>query len=169
MDVEEMTATTPPPLPDPNPLASASAPTWFAQLREWEQPWRRKVIATLLPLLSPPAAAKLRKTAEQADETWQDLAAIDLDTLSDTDLRPARIYVGLGFVGFAALLLTLLMLYSHSLRPDLILADQIRQYWYPYIFSVCLGVAGMFMLGREAMRPSDSLDALDAADDRRDR
>lgn len=167
MDVEEMTATTPLPLPDP--LASPPAPTRLAKLREWEQPWRRKAIATLLPLLPPPAAAKLRKTAEQADETWQDLAVIDLDTLSDADLRPARIYVGLGFVGFAALMLTLLMLHYHSLRPDLILADQIRQYWYPYIFFVCLGVAGMFMLGREAMRPSDPLDALDADDDRRDR
>ncbi|WP_448570933.1 hypothetical protein, partial [Trichothermofontia sp.] len=112
-----------------------------------------------LPLLPPAPAAKLRKGAELADAAWEDLAEIDLATLTDMDFRPARIYVGLGFVGFAALMLTLLMLYYHSLRPDLILVDQIRQYWYPYIFFVCFGVAGMFMLGREAMRPPVDLEA----------
>ncbi|WP_448562867.1 hypothetical protein [Trichothermofontia sp.] len=163
MEVEDMTAATTPSPPDPHLLASSPAPTLLAQLRQWEQPWRRKAIATLLPLLSLPAAAKLRKTAEQADEAWQELAMIDLDALSDADLRPARIYVGLGFVGFAALMLTLLMLYYHSLCPDLILADQIRQYWYPYIFFVGFGVAGMFMLGREAMRPPALLEEWDGS------
>lgn len=146
-----MAAKTPPTLPTPTP--SPPVPTLLARLQAREQPWRRKTIATLLPLLPATTAAKLRKMAELADEAWQELAAIDLDSLTDVDFRPARIYVGLGFVGFAALMLTLLMLYYHSLRPDLILVDQIRQYWYPYIFFVCFGVAGMFMLGREAMRP----------------
>lgn len=153
MEVEKTTSETPPTLPTPTPLASPPAPTLLAQLQIREHPWRHKTIATLLPLLPPATAAKLRKTTERADDAWQELAAIDLNTLTDGDFRPARIYVGLGFVGFAALMLTLLMLYYHSLRPDLILADQIRQYWYPYIFFVCFGVAGMFMLGREAMRP----------------
>jgi len=153
MGIEDTTSATPLATLAQPPEPVIPPPTRLARLRDREQPWRQKTIATLLPLLPPATAAKLRKTAELADESWQDLAAIDLDTLTDADFRPARIYVGLGFVGFGALMLTLLMLYYHSLRPDLILADQIRQYWYPYIFFVCFGVAGMFMLGREAMRP----------------
>ena len=40
----------------------------------------------------------------------------------------------------------------YTLHPELSTVEQIGKYWYEYIWFVSLGVAGMFILGREAMR-----------------
>lgn len=88
-----------------------------------------------------------------ADDTLNELAEIDIDQISDWELRPVRIRVGLGFVGFGALMLLLLLLYLNTLHPELSSIEQVGRYWYQYIWFVNLGVAGMFILGREAMRP----------------
>lgn len=55
-------------------------------------------------------------------------------------------------MGFGALTLAILTLYLYSLHPELSTTEQVRNYWHQYICLVSLGVAGMFMLGREAMR-----------------
>ncbi|MGH8001418.1 MAG: hypothetical protein ACREPR_18845, partial [Brasilonema sp.] len=87
-----------------------------------------------------------------AEDSLQDLAEIDLDKISDWELQPARIRVGLSFVGFGALMIVVLLLYLNTLHPELSTVQQISKYWYQYVWFVCLGVAGMFVLGREAMR-----------------
>ncbi|WP_219904706.1 hypothetical protein [Stenomitos frigidus] len=63
--------------------------------------------------------------------------------------------MGLIFTGFGALAMVLLLLYLSALHPELSPVQQMSQYWYQYIWFVGLGVAGLFMLGREAMRPLD--------------
>ncbi|MCS6813225.1 MAG: hypothetical protein NZ772_06600, partial [Cyanobacteria bacterium] len=74
-------------------------------------------------------------------------AEIDLKRIDDLALRPARIFVGLTFVGMSALMILLLLIYMGTLHPTL------GHYsWYAYVWFVSLGVAGMVMLGREAMR-----------------
>lgn len=78
---------------------------------------------------------------------------IDRQSISDAELQPARIYIGLTFVGFSALSLMLVLLHSRTMYSGLTSLQQIQRYWEPYITFVCMGVAGMMMLGREAMRP----------------
>jgi hypothetical protein len=67
-------------------------------------------------------------------------------------LQPARINIGLTFVGFAALMILVLLLYINTLDPQLNTVEQIRKYWYQYVWFVSLGVTGMFLLGREVIR-----------------
>ena len=124
-------------------------------LRDTEGLLRRKTLATLTPVLPPPVASSLQDASEVADESLNQLAEIDLDEISDEELKPARILIGLTFSGFGALFLVLLLLYLYLLHPELSPAEQVREYWYQYIWFVCLGVAGMMMLGREAMRPKN--------------
>jgi hypothetical protein len=81
------------------------------------------------------------------------LTKIDRQRITDLEMQPARIQTGLLFVGFSALLLMWLLLHSHTIHPGLTSVQQIQRYWEPYITFVCMGVAGMMMLGREAMRP----------------
>jgi cytosine/uracil/thiamine/allantoin permease len=95
----------------------------------------------------------LQVASTVADESLKELAEIDLEEISDFELRPARIFIGLSFVGFGALIVLVLVLYLNTLHPELNTVGQIRQYWYQYIWFVSLGIAGMFLLGREAMRP----------------
>ena len=80
------------------------------------------------------------------------LTAINLGDIDDQDLRPARIQVGLAFVGFGALMLIFLLLYLNNQQPDLTAAERIQHHWYEYVWFLGLGVAGLFMLGRESMR-----------------
>ena len=122
-------------------------------LRDTEALLRRPTVATLSPILPPKLSNKFQATSSLADDSFKELAEIDLDTISDFELRPVRIRVGLSFVGFGALMILVLLLYLNTLHPELSTSEQIRQYWYQYIWFVSLGVAGMFMLGREAMRP----------------
>ena len=124
-------------------------------LRDTEGLLRRKTLATLTPVLPPPVATSFQNASKVADESLNQLAEIDLDEISDEELKPARILIGLTFSGFGALFLVLLLLYLDLLHPELSPAEQVREYWYQYIWFVCLGVAGMMMLGREAMRPKN--------------
>ncbi|QSJ20501.1 hypothetical protein JYQ62_18480 [Nostoc sp. UHCC 0702] len=122
-------------------------------LRNTEALLRRPTVATLTPILPPELRQKLQVASTLADNSLNELAEIDIEQISDFELRPARICVGLSFVGFAALMILVLLLYLHTLHAELSTVEQIRHFWYQYVWFVCLGVAGMFILGREAMRP----------------
>jgi hypothetical protein len=146
--------------------ANASTPTdniEFAQptttrkplelLRDTEALLRRPTVAKLSLILPPKLSNRFQATSSLADDSFKELAEIDLNTISDFELRPARILVGLSLVGFGALMILVLLLYLNTLHPKTSTVVQIRQYWYQYIWFVCLGITGMFILGREAMRP----------------
>jgi hypothetical protein len=122
-------------------------------LRDTEALLRRPTVATLTPILPSKLSNRLQVASTVADDSLRELAEIDLQQISDFELQPIRIRVGLSFVGFAALMILLLLLYLHTLHPKLNTVEQLRQYWYQYAWCVSLGVAGMFILGREAMRP----------------
>lgn len=122
-------------------------------LRDTEALLRRPTVATLSLILPPKLSNRFQASSSLADDSFKELAEIDLDSISDFELRPARILVGLSFVGFGALMILMLLLYLNTLHPQLNTVEQIRQYWYQYVWFVSLGVTGMFLLGREAMRP----------------
>ncbi len=122
-------------------------------LRDTEALLRRPTINAIAPILPSEINKRLSTASVVADDTLNELAQIDIDEISDWELRPARIYVGLGFVGFGALTVIILLLYLSTLHPELSATEQVGKYWYQYIWFVNLGVAGMFLLGREAMRP----------------
>ncbi|MBD2167237.1 hypothetical protein H6G04_22865 [Calothrix membranacea FACHB-236] len=122
-------------------------------LRDTEALLRRPTVESLAPILPPKLSSKLQTVSSLADKSLKELAEIDLDEIGDFDLRPARIHVGLSFVGFAALMTVILLLHFSTLHLELRTVEQMRQYWYQYVWFVCLGVAGLFVLGREAMRP----------------
>lgn len=121
-------------------------------LRDTEALLRRKTVETLVPILPRNLGTNLQKTSLIAKNSLQQLAKINLEQITDDDLQSARIIIGLTFVGFGALTLAILTLYLYSLHPELSTTEQVRNYWHQYIWLVSLGVAGMFMLGREAMR-----------------
>lgn len=121
-------------------------------LRDTEALLRRKTVTTLVPVLPSPLRYRLQQASEIADESLYELAEIDIERINDTELQPARILIGLSFVGFGALFTAFMLLYLSTLHPELNSAAQIRRYWYFYVWFVCLGVAGLFVLGREAMR-----------------
>ncbi len=124
-------------------------------LRDTERSLRLKTMETLVPLLPEQVATNLAEVSDVAEESLNKLADIDLDEVSSQDLRPARILMGLLFIAFGALAMTFLLLYLYTLHPEMDAAEQMRQYWYQYVWFVCLGVAGLFMVGREAMRSKD--------------
>lgn len=135
---------------EPNVIESDRSPVEI--LRDTEALLRRKTVATLVPILPQNLGTNLEKTSLVAENSLQQLAKIDLEQITDEDLQPARIIAGLTFIGFGALTLAILTLYLYSLHPELSTIEQVRNYWHQYIWLVSLGVAGMFMLGREAMR-----------------
>ncbi|MBD2533646.1 hypothetical protein H6G97_30485 [Nostoc flagelliforme FACHB-838] len=122
-------------------------------LRDTEALLRRPTVATLSPILPPKLSNRFQATSSLADDSFKKLAEIDLDSISDFELRPVRIFVGLSFVGFGALMILLLLLYLNTLHPKVNTVEQIQLYWYQYVWFVSLGITGMFILGREAMRP----------------
>ncbi|MDZ7963106.1 MAG: hypothetical protein RMY34_35505 [Aulosira sp. DedQUE10] len=122
-------------------------------LRDTEALLRRPAVESLVPILPPKLSNKLQTASSLAEESLKKLAEIDLEEIGDFDLRPARIRVGLSFVGFGALMILVLLLHLNTLHLEFRTVEQIRQYWYEYVWFVCLGVAGLFILGREAMRP----------------
>jgi hypothetical protein len=129
-------------------------------LRDTEAALRRATVATIVPILSPKLSKKIQATSSLAENSLNQLAEINLEEVTDFDLRPARIQVGLSFVGFGALMILVLLLYLNTLHPKVSTIEQIRQYWYQYVWFVSLGVAGMFILGREAMRPMPKIPKL---------
>lgn len=138
----------------PETIEFASGPSRkpLELLRDTEALLRCKTVETLVPVLPPDVANSLQKTSAVAEDSLNQLVEIELDGISDFELQPARIIIGLSFVGFGALAIALLILYLYTLHPELSTVEQIGKYWYEYIWFVSLGVAGMFILGREAMR-----------------
>lgn len=122
-------------------------------LRDTEALLRRPTVATLVPILPPKLSKNFQAASFVAEDSLKELAEVDIENISDLELRPARIKIGLSFVGFGALMILVLLLYLNTLHPELGAVEQIGRYWYQYIWFVCFGVAGMFILGREAMRP----------------
>jgi hypothetical protein len=122
-------------------------------LRDTERSLRVKTVSTLAPILPTAAAMTLGEASQVADESLQMLAQIDLDEITDADLQPARIAIGLTFTGFGSLMMVFLWLYLSSLHPELGAIDQIGHHWYEYVWFVSLGVTGLAVLAREAMRP----------------
>ena len=113
---------------------------------------RRWVVRTMSPLLPPEVGADLQDTSLLAEESLQELAAIKVEEVSDRELQSPRILISLTFIGFSGLLISFLLLYLSTTHPHLSLKQQIGYYWYQYIFSVCLGVTGLLLLGREVIR-----------------
>ena len=152
MDLEP--EVTPTPTSQATEFAELPARKPLKLLRDTEALLRRQTVETLTPILPAPMVTRLQDASSVAEESLHQLAEIDLDEISDEELRPARILVGLTFVGFGALAILLLLLYLTAMHPELSPSEAMRKYWYEYVWFVCLGVAGMFILGREAMRPS---------------
>lgn len=121
-------------------------------LRDTEALLRRPAVAALVPVLPPKIARNVKTASSVAEDSLREVAKIDLETISDVELRSPRIQVGLSFVGFGALMTLVLLLYLNTLHPELNTVQQVARYWYQYVWFVCLGVAGLFILGREAMR-----------------
>jgi len=122
---------------------------------------RRRVVQTMYPLLPPEVAADLQDTSLLAEESLQELATINVEEVSDRELQSPRILISLTFIGFSALLISFLLLYLSTTNPHLSLKQQIADYWYQYIFSVCLGVTGLLLFGREVMRQDQNQDLED--------
>ena len=122
-------------------------------LRDSERSLRLKVVDTLTPALPETIAARLGNVSGVAEESLNRLAQIDLTDLNPAELQPARITAGLVLIAIGSLASAFLLLYLYTLQPHLSAGEQVRHYWYQYVWFVCLGVAGLFMVGREAMRP----------------
>jgi hypothetical protein len=121
--------------------------------RDVERSLRIKTVETLTPLLPEPVAANLGEVSIMAETALNELSEIDLGSISDDELKPARVQVGLLLMGFSSLAMSFLLLYLYAMHPEMNAIAQIQHHWYQYIWFVCLGITGLFMLGREAMRP----------------
>lgn len=161
--------------PQGTPPASAQAPE-FAEptprkplvlLRDTERSLRIKMVETVSPVLPEKVAINLGEASIVADEALEQLSAIDLDTITPEDLKPARIQIGMLFVGFGALAMAFLLMFQYILHPEMSVAVQVHHYWHQYIWFVCLGISGLFMMGREAMRPLEFPEEFEEPDDRR--
>ncbi len=124
-------------------------------LRDTERSLRVKTVSAIAPWLPSEIAMNLGEASQIADQSLDQLAEIDIDDITDDDLRPARILMGLTFTGFGGLMMVFLLFYLRTLHPELNATNQIRHYWYQYAWFVSLGVAGLAVLAREAMRPTD--------------
>ncbi|MEO1430678.1 MAG: hypothetical protein AAFV71_16755 [Cyanobacteria bacterium J06633_8] len=122
-------------------------------LRDTEALVRRPTVAALVPILPLKLSENLQEASDIADDSLEELAEIDLSKINDWELRPFRIRIALSFVGFSSLMILILALFLTTLHPEMSPTQQIGKYWSEYIWFLCLGVAGMFLLGREAMRP----------------
>ncbi len=122
-------------------------------LRNTEALLRRPTVAALVPILPPKLSENLQEASDIADDSLEELAEIDLSQINDWELRPFRIRIGLTCIGFSSLMILILALFLTTLHPEMSPTQQIGTYWGEYIWFVCLGVAGLFLLGREAMRP----------------
>ncbi|MDX2232088.1 MAG: hypothetical protein NW220_20810 [Leptolyngbyaceae cyanobacterium bins.349] len=122
-------------------------------LRDTERSLRVRTVTAIAPLLPERAAINLGEASLVADESMEELAEIDLEDITDEDLRPARLQMGMLFVGFGALATTFLLMVLYLLHPEMTVAEQVYHHWHQYVWFVCLGISGLFMVGREAMRP----------------
>ncbi|KAM3100889.1 hypothetical protein ACKFKF_10480 [Phormidesmis sp. 146-12] len=130
-------------------------PSPLVRLRDTERSLRLKTVETIAPLLPSETAMNLGETSQAADEFLDELAKVDLDTITDAELKPARIMAGLTFTGFSGLMMMFLLVYLSNLHPELSAVAQIQAFWYQYVWFISLGVAGLAVLAREAMRPPE--------------
>lgn len=137
-------------------FAKPSARKPLELLRDTERSLRLKTVTAIAPLLPSEIAMNLGEASQAADESLDQLA--DIDDITDADLKPARILMGLTFTGFGGLMMVFLLFYLCTLHPELTPASQIQHYWYQYVWFVSMGVAGLAVLAREAMRPLDDDD-----------
>ncbi len=124
-----------------------------SEAEETEASLSPRGVETAEPVKRGRLSAIVKAASKGAIAYFTELAETDLDRVSDAELQPARIQVGLAFVGFGALAILLLLVYASSLHPDMSALERVRSYWYQYIWFVSLGVAGMFLLARESIRP----------------
>jgi hypothetical protein len=124
-------------------------------LRDTERSLRVKTVDAIGPLLPETVAINLGEASLIADESLEQLAEIDLNSITDEDLKPARMQMGMLFLAFGALAMAFLSMCLYLLNPAMNVNDQIHHYWHQYVWFVALGISGLFMLGREAMRPVD--------------
>jgi len=122
-------------------------------LRDTERSLRVKAVDAIVPLLPENVAINLGEASLVADESLEQLAEIDLDSITDEDLKPVRMQVGMLFIAFGALAMAFLSMCLYLTHPQMTMGEQIHHYWHQYVWFVCLGISGLFMLGREAMRP----------------
>lgn len=127
-------------------------------LRDTERSLRVKTVDAIAPLLPEKVAVNLGEASLVADESLAQLAEIDLNSITDADLKPARMQMGMVFIAFGALAMAFLFMCLYLTQPHLNAAEQIHHYWHQYIWFVCLGISGLFMMGREAMRPVEFLE-----------
>lgn len=132
-----------------NPISERSPLVRFQQTETF---LRQQTLDRLTPVLPIQTARKFNQWSQLADDSWQQLTQIDLAAITDQELKSARILIGLTLAGFGSLFLVWLLLYLYVLHPESNPSAQIRAYWYPYIGFVSLGVTGLILLGREAMR-----------------
>ncbi|MDF5716108.1 MAG: hypothetical protein PUP93_20030 [Rhizonema sp. NSF051] len=121
-------------------------------LRDTEALLRRPTVAILVPILPQRMGNQLLGASSIADDSLKELASVNLEKIGDLEMRSPRIQIGLSFVGFGALMIVVLLLYLNTIHPELSTVELWRKYWHQYVWFVSLGVAGMFILGREAMR-----------------
>ena len=124
-------------------------------LRDTERSLRLKTVDAIAPLLPSDLAMNLGEASQHADKSLDKLSEIDLEDITDEDLKPARILMGLTFVGFGGLTMMFLAFCLSILRPELSPVAQLHEYWHQYVWFISMGVAGLAMLGREAMRPPE--------------
>lgn len=130
----------------------------LVSLRDTERSLRMKTVDAIVPWLPERAALNLGEASLIADESLDELAEIDLGSITDAELKPARMQVGLLFLAFGALAMAFLSLCLYLVHPHLNVNQQLHHYWYQYVWFVGLGISGLFMIGREAMRPVESLE-----------
>ncbi len=147
-------------------FAESKKPQPLLLLRDTERSLRVKTLESLDPILPHGVAQNLGEFSIIADHSLDQLAKIDLNSITDAELRPARIQMGLIFIGFGALTMAFLLLFLSALYPELSPIEQMHHFWYQYVWFVCLGVAGLFMVGREAMRPGFEPDSQVSRPDR---
>lgn len=130
-------------------------------LRDTERSLRVKTVEAIVPLLPEKAAINLGEASLVADESLEQLAEIDLDSITEQDLKPARMQMGMLFLAFGALAMAFLSMCLYLLNPEMNVSEQIHHYWHQYVWFVGLGISGLFMLGREAMRPVEFEEEID--------
>jgi hypothetical protein len=146
--------------PQPNPPTPSEVP----ELLDFAEPPARlelKLSPTSHPALTPPTIA----TSESLDRGKVDvfppesarsmefsLNPIDSSQLDDLDLHAPRMQMGLTFIGFSALGLVFLLIWSYTFHPEFDWKVRVSEYWYPYVGLASLGVAGLIVLAREVIR-----------------
>ncbi len=137
----------------PPPVSALVPRPPLVWLRDTERSLRVKTVAAIAPRLPENLVAPFTEFSELAEESLTELAAIDLKTITDADLQPARRQVGLLFLGFGTLATVFTLMVLCLVHPDRSMAAQVDQAWHLLLWVSGVGISGLFTLGREAMRP----------------